>query len=124
MPSVKNWCPVLVVGNRRAGYGEALSVLAAFRQAMNPSQVTDIADCAPEAALGWCRVLAGHLTCRVVSAGGDGTANTVLNTIHKMNLERDPYVAVLPLGTGNDLSNVLGFTYDYSKRFDVKEYLQ
>lgn len=46
---------------------------------------------------------------RILAAGGDGTVAWVLKTIHELRLDPPPQVAVMPLGTGNDLSLTFGW---------------
>nr|XP_045595029.1 diacylglycerol kinase epsilon-like isoform X1 [Procambarus clarkii] len=123
-PEVPNWSPVIVIGNRKSGSNEADSVLSSFRNFLNPAQVKDLADHPPEEALEWCRLLPSDVQCRVVVAGGDGTVGWIFNAIHKMKLMKSPLVAVLPLGTGNDLSRILGFGEGHSRYVDIVEYLQ
>ncbi len=46
---------------------------------------------------------------RILAAGGDGTVAWILKTIRDLELDPAPYVAVMPLGTGNDLSLSFGW---------------
>uniref|UniRef100_A0A8D8YHW6 Diacylglycerol kinase n=3 Tax=Cacopsylla melanoneura TaxID=428564 RepID=A0A8D8YHW6_9HEMI len=51
----------------------------------------------------------------ILAAGGDGTAAWILNTIHSMKMDPAPSVGIIPLGTGNDLSRVLGWGKLFNK---------
>ncbi|MCL4137058.1 UNVERIFIED_CONTAM: hypothetical protein GTU68_049029, partial [Idotea baltica] len=112
-PSISNWCPVIVIGNCTSGSYEAEYVLSSFRKVLNPAQVVDLSQKSPEEALEWCHLLQ-DVTCRVIVAGGDGTVGWVFNTIFKLKLKNTPLVSILPLGTGNDLSRVLGWGESHS----------
>ncbi len=44
----------------------------------------------------------------VISAGGDGTLNEVVNAIYKLDAKSRPTLGVLPLGTANDFARAAG----------------
>jgi diacylglycerol kinase (ATP) len=44
----------------------------------------------------------------VVAAGGDGTAHEVMNGLLLVPVERRPYMAILPVGSGNDFCHMTG----------------
>lgn len=122
-PLWEKWNPLIVVANRKSGNNDGAEILSLFRRFLNPAQVVDLADRDPVAALEWCRLL-GKNPCKVLVAGGDGTIAWLLNAIHKLKLEPVPSVAILPLGTGNDLSRVLGWGKEHDSNLDPAEILQ
>ncbi|KAM3964376.1 diacylglycerol kinase epsilon [Aphomia sociella] len=99
----KNWEPLIIIANRKSGSNRSDEVLSIFRGLLNPIQVVDISTTAPASVVRWLPE-----RCRVLAAGGDGTVAWVLNTLLSVTHVKAP-VAILPMGTGNDLSRVLGW---------------
>ncbi|XP_014298896.1 diacylglycerol kinase epsilon isoform X2 [Microplitis demolitor] len=122
-PVWNDWKPLIVVANKKSGNNDGAMVLSMFRRLLNPSQVVDLSERDPVAALEWCRLL-GDKSCNVLVAGGDGTVAWLLNSIHKLRLKQEPAVAILPLGTGNDLSRVLGWGSEYDPNVEPTKILQ
>ncbi|XP_043281428.1 diacylglycerol kinase epsilon [Venturia canescens] len=121
-PVWPNWKPLIIVANRKSGNNDGATILSMFRRLVNPAQVVDLSERDPVAALEWCRLL-GENPCKVLVAGGDGTVAWLLNAIHKLRLKPVPSVAILPLGTGNDLSRVLGWGKGYCSDLEATEIL-
>lgn len=77
-------------GNRKSGNNDGDQILSLFRRLLNPSQIVDLAERDPVAALEWCRLL-GTTPCTILVAGGDGTIAWLLNTINKLGLKVDSF---------------------------------
>lgn len=122
------WSPLLVIANRKSGNNDAGTILSKFLPILNPLQVIDLSDKSNllELSLQMCRMLPKNITVRILVAGGDGTIGWVLNTIHQLKLNPSPLVAIFPLGTGNDLARVLGWSdiFDSASNVNHHEIIQ
>ncbi|MGH0130662.1 UNVERIFIED_CONTAM: hypothetical protein FKN15_063128 [Acipenser sinensis] len=122
-----NWTPVIVLANTRSGNNMGEELLGEFKSLLNPVQVFDLSELPPIKALQLCTVLpAGSV--RVLVCGGDGTVGWVLDAVDEMRIKGQeqyvPHVTILPLGTGNDLSNSLGWGAGYAGEIPVEQVLR
>lgn len=115
-PPRKNWKPLLVFANTKSGNGLGKRVLAECRQILHPLQVHDLAASPPQETLKILNALPDQQF-MVLICGGDGTINWLLAAIDELAPRVEPLVALLPLGTGNDLSRALGWGAGFT-RFD------
>uniref|UniRef100_A0A8C8U7X5 Diacylglycerol kinase n=2 Tax=Peromyscus maniculatus bairdii TaxID=230844 RepID=A0A8C8U7X5_PERMB len=105
-------CPLLIFINSKSGDHQGIVFLRKFKQYLNPSQVFDLAKGGPEAGICMFKNFARF---RVLVCGGDGSVSWVLSTIDAFGLHDRCQLAIIPLGTGNDLSRVLGWGAFWNK---------
>ncbi|XP_069964961.1 diacylglycerol kinase epsilon [Bactrocera oleae] len=107
-PNIEGWEPLIVIANTRSGSSTGSHVVALLRGYLHPLQVMELGGRGPQDAMQWAAKTSPR-PCRILVAGGDGTVGWVLNTISALNIKPVPSVAIMPLGTGNDLSRVMGW---------------
>ncbi|KAG8565070.1 hypothetical protein GDO81_012699 [Engystomops pustulosus] len=123
----RNWTPLIVLANTRSGNNMGEVLVSEFKGLLNPLQVFDLSKTSPFKALQLCSILPPN-SAKVLVCGGDGTVGWVLDAVDEMKIKGQenfiPQVAVLPLGTGNDLANTLGWGAGYAGEVPVEQILR
>ncbi|XGW27603.1 hypothetical protein V3C99_007868 [Haemonchus contortus] len=102
--------PLLVLVNSKSGDNQGQRMIRKFKRLLNPLQVFDIISTGPDFALSFFDALDSF---RVLVCGGDGTVGWVLGAFDRLGLHNKVQLAILPLGTGNDLARVLGWGHAF-----------
>ncbi|KAL8265140.1 hypothetical protein R6Q59_023270 [Mikania micrantha] len=134
-------CPLVVFINSKSGGRHGPALKARLQDLMGQEQVFDLQNVRPnefvEYGLGCLEKFAGNgdncaketrERLRIVVAGGDGTVGWVLGCLgelHKRGRNPVPPTAIIPLGTGNDLSRSFGWggSFPFSWRAAIKKTL-
>ncbi|CAN9508492.1 unnamed protein product [Ophioblennius macclurei] len=103
--------PILVFVNPKSGGNQGAKVLQMFMWILNPRQVFDLSQGGLREALELYRKVPNL---RILACGGDGTVGWILSALDELQMSPQPPVAVLPLGTGNDLARTLNWGGGYT----------
>ncbi|XP_033640352.1 diacylglycerol kinase theta-like isoform X2 [Asterias rubens] len=116
--------PLLLFINVKSGGCQGIEVFDILSKMVNPYQVMNLCQGGPLPGLHAFSQLPEY---RILICGGDGTVGWVLQCLDDVGQESvcsNPAIAILPLGTGNDLSRVLKWGGGYQQGDELYSILQ
>ncbi|KAL5110455.1 Diacylglycerol kinase theta [Taenia crassiceps] len=116
--------PLLVFVNVKSGGCQGLELITSFRKLLNPHQVFNLDNGGPLPGLHCFRHLSRF---KILVCGGDGTVGWALSCLDNVGQDAacpTPPMAILPIGTGNDLARVLHWGPGYTGTEDPLQILR
>ncbi|KXJ26244.1 Diacylglycerol kinase eta [Exaiptasia diaphana] len=113
--------PLLVFVNSKSGDNQGVKFIRKFKQLLNPIQVFDLGVGGPQQGI---QIFKQFNRFRILVCGGDGSIGWVMKEVDNTNLTNKVQIGVLPLGTGNDLSRVLGWGTSFADDNSLPQFLQ
>ncbi|OAF68875.1 hypothetical protein A3Q56_03404 [Intoshia linei] len=115
--------PLLVLINVKSGGQQGQDLIKFFRRVLNPHQIFDLMNGGPLPAFYAFRNVPKY---RVFVCGGDGSIGWALRCLDNVGQDAvcsSPPIAILPLGTGNDMARVMNWGSGYSESDDLYQIL-
>jgi diacylglycerol kinase (ATP) len=109
---------IAVINMRSGNTTDCQILLQSLNELLGEENVFDLSVITP------LDVLKRNPCSQVVCCGGDGTVAWVLSALDEFVFKERPKIAVIPLGTGNDLSRSLGWGPGFHSAADVEELIK
>jgi diacylglycerol kinase (ATP) len=117
--------PAIAFCNSKSGGGKGTKILERFKEWLGVDQVCDLGHNHNPAEL--LQKFRAVKNLRVIVCGGDGTMGWILSAIDQLNLREDEGqmpIAMMPLGTGNDLARQFHWGGGYTSTMKNEKWLQ
>lgn len=124
-PGIATWMPLFVIGNPASGSRVGEKILSGFRFFLNPLQVSELSPKTLDRLAYILSLMPVSSTPNILVAGGDGSVASVLTALYqnRQNIKCAFRVGIVPLGTGNDLSRILGWGKEEPQPFSPVDLL-
>jgi diacylglycerol kinase family enzyme len=120
--------PLVCFVNTNSGGRQGTYIIKELKNFLNPIQIIDLSKNDPEIIMQTFSFIL-KTKWRILICGGDGTIGWIFNTMYILANNKNidfkcPPVAILPIGTGNDLAIELGWNINYINSDSIVKILE